>query len=335
MFQIIVRHALSICLFILFFILSMAEYIRVEFYNMKSISHHFVLTNSPPCSLYNDYEKGDEMVYELYVDSLFLVNFIMNLLLLLLVDHSLYRTATRRRLVLGAGVGALWYFLPFLFNGPVWLKIVLGICPGSIAMIVIAFRVRCIRTFFRLLERFLIYSVLMGGVMTLLLKWMQGLRDLLAGIWGVLGMGAGFYLLFGYLRDRRDCGHNLCKATLICKGSRITVTALLDSGNSLVEPISGKPVSVVEKDLVKGLWEEEPRLYRAIPYHSIGKQHGILKGFLLPELRIEVDGVVKNCRDTYIAVCEEYLSDENDNGTHIKMILNPLLLEEHRCTCAS
>lgn len=264
-----------------------------------------------------------------------MVNFVMNLYLLLLVDRSLYRTATRRRLILGAGVGALLYFLPFLLPGPVGFKFLLGMCPGSVLMIVIAFRVRSVKGFLTVLERLLICSVLMGGAMSLVLKGMPWLRMHLVGIWGVLGMGAFFYLLFGYLRGRRMNRHSLCKATLICKGSRMTVTALLDSGNSLVEPISGKPVSVVEKSLVMGLWEEEPRFFRAIPYHSIGKQRGILRGYLLPELRIEANGVVKVCQDIYIAVCEEYLTTHREGGEPVKMILNPLLLDERKHSDAS
>ena len=48
-----------------------------------------------------------QMHYELYVDSLFLLNFIMNLYLLILVDNSTLRTATAGRLAAGAAVGAL------------------------------------------------------------------------------------------------------------------------------------------------------------------------------------------------------------------------------------
>ena len=42
------------------------------------------------------------MHYELYLDSLFLLNFGMNLLLLCLVDHSMGHTATWYRLLAGA-----------------------------------------------------------------------------------------------------------------------------------------------------------------------------------------------------------------------------------------
>lgn len=261
------------------------------------------------------------MYYELYVDSLFLVNFVMNLYLLLLVNRTLFRTATRKRIVLGAAVGAILYFLPFFLPGPVWMKYLLGMLPGGIAMILIAFRVRSVGSFFRILESVLMYSLLMGGVM-LLVKKLPWIGQRMLGIWGILGVGVFVYLVFGYLADCKRQKSNLCKVVMIHNGSRITARALLDSGNSLIEPISGKPVAIIEKDLAIKLWGEEPHLYRAIPYHSIGKKRGILKGYLLQEMQIETEGIIKICKETYVAVCEEYITEG-----HVKMILNPECLE--------
>ncbi len=257
------------------------------------------------------------MYYDLYVDSLLLVNFVMNLYLLLLVNKTLFRTATRKRIVLGAAVGAMFYLLPFFLSGPVWLKYLVGMLPGVTVMILIAFRVRSVGSFFRILESILMYSLLMGGVM-LLIKKIPWMEQRMLGIWGILGTGAFVYLLFGYFVEQKRQKSNLCKVVMIQNGSRITVTALLDSGNSLIEPISGKPVAIIEKDIAIKLWVEEPHLYRAIPYHSIGKKRGILKGYLLQEMQIETEGVIKICKDTYVAVCEEYITEG-----HVKMILNP------------
>jgi stage II sporulation protein GA (sporulation sigma-E factor processing peptidase) len=97
------------------------------------------------------------------------------------------------------------------------------------------------------------------------------------------------------------------------------VTALVDSGNSLVEPISGKPVSVISKDTLNKLRGNEQDIYRAIPYRSIGRS-GILKGYLMQEVEIKLNGVTKVCRDVYVAVPDEYTASEG-------MILNPLLLK--------
>lgn len=257
------------------------------------------------------------MYYELYVDSLFLVNFVMNLYVLLLVNRRLFRTATRKRLVLGAAVGAIGYLLPFFLPGPIFLRYVIGMIPGTVTMVFLVFRIKTMSGFWRILESMLLYSFLMGGFMVFLKRILR-LEQYLPGIWGILGIGALIYLVLGYLMECRTQNKDFCKVVLIQNGSRITVNALVDSGNSLVEPISGKPVAIIEKDIAVKLWEKEPQFYRAIPYHSIGKKRGILKGYLLQEMQIETAGVIKVCREVYVAVCEEYITQG-----HVKMILNP------------
>lgn len=307
----------------------------VEKHRKKIMSGVWFLTNFMPVSLYNEHEMGDEMYYELYVDSLFLVNFVMNLYLLLLTNRSLFCAATRKRLVLGAAIGAALYFLQFFCKGPFWLKSLTGVLPGTVVMILFTFRVRKFRAFLEITERMVIYAVLMGGTILLLAKKVQWIENRITGIGGILGLGALLYLLFGYLMERKRQKDSLCKVTLISKGSKLTVTALVDSGNSLVEPISGKPVCIVENGILTGLLDVENCLYRVIPYHSIGKRRGILKGYLMPEMQIEINGVTKVCKDTYVAVCEEYISYTRDESDcQVKMILHPsLLMKKEKRVC--
>lgn len=294
----------------------------VESYGKKMFSCPFFLTKSFSDSLYNDYEKGDAMYYELYIDSLFLVNFVMNLYLLLLVNQSFMRTATRVRLVLGAGVGAGMYLVPFFFGGAVWLKMLLGFLAGTVLMIAVAFRIRSLRAFWKICEKLFLYSLLMGGTLLLVMRQLSRLPGLTVGIFMVLGGGALLGMGIGYLQQRGKDKSYLCRATLIYKNNKVTVMALLDSGNSLVEPISGKPVSVIDRKVFLSLWKEEA-LYRAIPYHSIGRKRGIMPGYLLPELRIEADGMIKICKDIYVAVTEEDICRANDG---VRMIVNPELI---------
>lgn len=275
------------------------------------------------------------MYYEIYIDSLLLVNFVMNLYLLLLVNASAFRTATRLRLVLGAAIGAVAYLIPFLVEGPVGFKMAVGGVLGCILMIFTAFRINSIKSFLQILEKLVIFSFLMGGSMVFLLKNVPALGQYATGILGVMGAGAVIYLLVCRLLKRSQSAC-LCKVTLVCRESRVKVTGLIDSGNSLVEPISGKAVSVVEKSVFHGLWKEEPGLYRVIPYHSIGKKNGMLKGYLFPEIQIETGGVTKICKDVYIAVSEESISGDSismpelEKGvqSNVRMIVNPALLKK-------
>ena len=262
------------------------------------------------------------MYYELYVDSLFLVNFVMNLYLLILVNHSTLRTATRSGMVWGAGAGALVYLLPFLVSGPAWLKWSGALLAGAGLMVGIAFRPRNIRVFFRMLRQLFWYSFLMGGLLLFVGSTMPFLQHFMSGICGVLGLGAIGFLLAGYFRsvDMRRQQDAVCRAVLMRGGVNVCTTALLDSGNSLREPISGKPVSIIDSELYRKLWGAESPLYRAVPYQSIGRVRGILKAYLLPELELELDGVTKRLRNVYVAVCEE--------DTRLGIILNPAILEE-------
>lgn len=266
------------------------------------------------------------MRYELYADSLLLLNFVMNLYLLILVDRSTIRTAAGRRLLLGAAFGAVCYFLPFLWNAAPILKLSVCFLGGTAGMLFLAFPVKGFKMFLKLLKYLTLYSVGMGGGMLLLLRAAGRLGVSSDGVLALMGTGG---ILFLFLR-RFDPGHSpkdcLCRATLIRGGKRLTVNALIDSGNSLTEPVSGKPVSVVEENVFRSLWEENPPGFRAIPYHSIGRKHGILQGYLLPEIQLEIDGMVRDFYGVYVAVSKEQIS-EDAGAESVKMIINPLLLK--------
>ncbi len=268
------------------------------------------------------------MRYELYADSLLLLNFVMNLYLLILVDRSTLHTATGRRLLLGAAFGAVCYFLPFVWSGIPILKLIVGFLLGTAGMLLLAFPVKEFRTFVKLLKYLILYSFGMGGGMLLLIRVLGRLGISATGILLSLGAGAMLFLFLRHFAAEGGKERCICRATLVCGSSKMTVNALIDSGNSLVEPISGKPVSVIDPKVFRGLWRDGAAGgYRAIPYHSIGKGHGIMQGYLLPELQLEVDGIIKSFRDIYIAVSREQITNDAETDS-IKMIVNPGLLAE-------
>lgn len=267
------------------------------------------------------------MHYELYVDSLMLMNFGMNLYLLLLVNRSTFRTAVPWRILLGAVFGSACFLLLFCVSVPFVCRLLFGGLAGSVGMLFIAFPVRNLRMFLKLMERLFLYAFGLGGFLLFLIRLFPDLRRYLTGVWGILGAGGIAFLFLGRFLLGQGEKNTICKATLCRKGASMTVTSLIDSGNSLVEPISGKPVSVVEERVLRGLWKDSVQGFRAIPYHSIGKKHGIMEGYLLPELWLEIDGVKREFRDVYIAVSPEGIHpSESASAESVKMIVNPMLL---------
>ena len=271
------------------------------------------------------------MQYELYVDRLFLVNFVMNLYLLLLVDRSTLRTATRGRLLLGAVAGGIWGLMPFLLPGPVLLKGGATAVAGTVGMLLISFPVKGFRMFLRLLEKLLLYSFCMGGTLLFLIRSVPQLRNFLTGIFGILGAGGLTFLFLFHFKERKVHEDSICRAELICGDEHLHVMALVDSGNSLVEPISGRPVCIVTESILDGLRKALPPGCRAIPYHSIGKRRGVLEGYLLPELVLDLDGIRKSFVKVYIAASPQGISEtERTEAESVKMIINPMLFSERK-----
>ena len=267
------------------------------------------------------------MRYELYADSLLLLNFVMNLYLLILVDRSTLRTATGRRLLLGAAFGAVCYFLPFVWAAPPVVKLAVGFLAGTAGMLLLTFPVKGFRAFLKLLKYLILYSIGMGGGMLLLIRLLGQLNIPATGTLMLMAAGGLLFLFLRHFIRGYSQEHCICRAVLICGDSRMTVNALIDSGNCLAEPISGRPVSVVDEKVFAGLKLDESVGYRAIPYHSIGRKHGILQGYLLPELQLEIGGMTKCFHDIYIAVGTEQIADGTEADS-VKMIVNPRLLTD-------
>lgn len=267
------------------------------------------------------------MQYELYVDSIFFINFIMNLYLLILVALSIPGPASPGRLVLGAAAGALGFLLPFPKTAPAAFRLGAGMALSTSVMLFVAFRVRSIRMFLKLLERLVLYSFGMGGAMLFLVRRFPWARGILTGVAGTAATGGLLFLLFRRFRYGLGMRNCLCRATLVRNGEKLKVTALVDSGNSLLEPVSGKPVCVLDRSVFERLWKDYDGGFRAIPYRSIGKKRGILPGYVLPCLKLEAEGMVLTFRNVYIAVSNEDISGgENAGAESVKMIVNPGLL---------
>ena len=66
---------------------------------------------------------------------------------------------------------------------------------------------------------------------------------------------------------------------------KVYVTALMDTGNKLYDPVFHKPVILVNEKLMKEFLEnchrESPERLHYIPFHSVGKESGMLEAITL------------------------------------------------------
>jgi hypothetical protein len=127
-------------------------------------------------------------------------------------------------------------------------------------------------------------------------------------------------------RERRRQNHPIWKVSFFWKTKFFSGSALMDSGNSLKDPYTGRPVCVLDEETAKKLGISTEKAVRLIPYHSIGRAHGLLRAVTVSELYLRKDGQEKKIADVTVAVGPGRLSRSGG----YQMILHPALLEEKK-----
>lgn len=259
------------------------------------------------------------MYYELYVDVLFLVNFMMDYILLLIVRKILKCSATHGRVCLGAAVGSLLTCIVVILPIPyAFVKFVLFHMFVNTCMIRVGLKIKTIPSFVKALIMLYIGAFLLGGIMEYFSQYVRvGSLFLLVAI-------AGYYMVLGiwkFISYIQRWNQTHCKVDLYLKDKKYQVKGLIDTGNGLRDPISGQPVSVLEQKTARKLLEEkEEKNFRYIPYRTIGKPVGVLPVFRVDRMCVHRES---ECwiEAPLIGISEEEVSAEGE----YEMILNPNL----------
>jgi len=211
------------------------------------------------------------MQQAVYIDLYVLVNFSMDLLCLMITAALLHRQVKRLRAILAALLGGAYAAAALLlgWNG---LPGVLADLLAACLMCTVAFASRR-QSFWRILQCAAVQalvSMLLGGVMTALYAALNRLNLPFSALQGdgisvwlfaLLSAVAGVATLRGgsFLGLSRKTKHVTLHAVLF--GHEITLTAMVDSGNLLRDPVSGK--SVIVADLARLSEILPPALLRA------------------------------------------------------------------------
>ncbi|MFR8035213.1 MAG: sigma-E processing peptidase SpoIIGA, partial [Lachnospiraceae bacterium] len=251
-----------------------------------------VLTNSVADVLYNK--------SMLYIDIYFLINWTMDMILIILTGHVRRNKPSVFRYCAASFCGAVWSVVPVMApNIPEWLFApvsYIGICA---LMCRIAYPVKGVRQI--LWAIFVLYLTTwgMGGTLNFLyfrtkagvwLRYALYGEYAVPGIWWLLICAAivgGVWILawnwYQYVNGSRKI---IYPVEIQVGEKRIEAKALIDTGNRLYTP-GGNPVSIMDHGLAEE-WlggQEIKRMdyrleggipYILIPYQSIGKELGFM-----------------------------------------------------------
>lgn len=242
----------------------------------------------------------------IYIDSVFLMNLVMDLYLLKLTAKVLGKTATYPAILAGSMTGALGYCMVLCIPGiPYWSKVLFGMLPVGILMIKITFHTKGFAELFRVMGYLYFFSFMLGGFIIFLKGKIPFWKQYKDSLWLLLLLGFAGYAICAEAIARWRCRKNDCFCTVVIAGDEkpLEVRALIDTGNGLQDPISHKPVAVLDEEVWNNLkrWMR-PEKYKIIPYHSIGKEKGLLEGYEIEKMVVRGSTGEKQFEKVVIAV---------------------------------
>lgn len=236
-----------------------------------------------------------------YIDALFLLNLTVDYLLLLAAARLSGEVLCRRRLALGALLGAAYAAALFL-PGLTWLGHPLCRLAAAALMLLAAFGGS--RRLLRLtLVFFGVSAAFAGAVLALQLLGRGGLTlengvvytgfDMRLLLVTAVACYAGLTLVFGRAARHGGVKRDLISAALTLDGRTVTLTALVDTGNTLTDPLDNRPVLVAEAraleallpqgidpaapvETLERLGPEAGKRFRLLPYRAVGVEYGML-----------------------------------------------------------
>ena len=251
-----------------------------------------------------------------YLDELFLLNFVVDYLLLLSAGRLAGEVLCRSRLALGALLGAAYAAAVFLPGGGFLLYPLCKLC-SAVLMVLLGYGGS--RRLLRVSLTFFVVSAAFGGGIFALqtlgnqsLTMKNGVLASAMDLRLILLSAAGCYALLTLLfrrAARHSAPRELVPAVLRLDGRKVVLTALIDTGNTLTDPTTGRPVMVAEGEKIAPLFPpgraptaEELRApaallerlgregwrgrCRLLPYQAVGVECGMLLALRMDSVKV-------------------------------------------------
>lgn len=269
----------------------------------------------------------------IYLDVVFFMNLLYQLGILAVVDLLFHMGTSKWRIFAGAVIGSILYCGCIVLEIPVLrfpINVVAGVLIGIIS-ILIAFVSKARKKLCGLILAEIFLSLCLGGILELMPGGTVESYLLTTGAGALIFMGLFCVKIKKLLIQRVRNEKSICKVKISHKGRLAYANGLVDTGNSLTDPISGEPVIIIQKSLREKILLEEPvteqKGYRLIPYGSIGIRKGILEAFRLEQM--EISNKTQDGKDEAVirtqVICAVYEGNYSTNGAY-EVILHPHLL---------
>ncbi len=284
----------------------------------------------------------------IYGEYLFLENFAAGYGLLKLTALLCGRKPSNARIAAGAAMCGAFAFILFI-NMSGLLNFIAEIA-FALVMTFVVFSPSCGRALVRIAAVFYCMSFLAGGS-AIAFIYMSGCGGIVSN--GIFYIGKGGYMLImigaftgmvivfvlvKFIRRRISRGTEIVDVSIEIMGGTLKCHGKVDSGNYLRDPLSGKPVSLIERKVAENTWgviennKNWENRVRVIPYKSVGCCGGTLTAVRCDSITIdrgEVFGRGKiYLRNAIIGFYEGSFAKKDEEDSY-SVLLQPDMLNEN------
>lgn len=281
-----------------------------------------------------------------YIDVLFLQNVIVNYGILSVAQKLSGRYSTVTRKLISAVIGAVYLVVMLLCPKIETLYTLGGKLILSFLMVSVAFPSQKFKNWLKALLSFYISSFIFAGAGYALMSALnQGIYfkngEFYTGMRSdamllILTLVSGFLMVRAFtdiFRRRIEKDSYIVKTYINLDGKTVCLNALIDTGNSLTDPVSQWPVMIAELESIKELlpegmvkWLEDwsqmssapgfdensewVRRIRLIPFNSIGTRNGMLPGFKPDSVCVEKEELCFERTQVVVCISRNKLSSE-------------------------
>lgn len=254
----------------------------------------------------------------IYADVLVIINLIVNYLLLRASAAITGYGFKTWRILISSLIGGIFSLIIFIKNIPLSVNILIKILL-FVAMVLTAFGTKNIKSFLKCCASFALVNFGFAGIMLALSTAV--FPNSSAYINGVV------YFDISLLTLTVSAIISYCILSLISRFTKSKVPqksiyeirihydnksaegkALFDSGNTLCDCFSGRPVIIAEKEFVKKLYPDDDltslKNFRLIPFSTI-KNSGALPSFMADKTEIRINGKWIESKEVYIAITDK------------------------------
>lgn len=242
----------------------------------------------------------------LYVDILFAINFSMDFLALFICSIIFHKKVYKFRIIISSTIGATYGVLQQINKFNLFFNILLCVATAMI-MCKIAYKEKKLYRYLSLCLMYSFVSATLGGVMSLIYSFFNRVMSeiiinnsnnvpyekarsfIVILITGIISIICSRILINKKSITETEINISILDGEYVLRG-------LIDSGNTLKDPLSGKYVILVSKqsNIGKRIERVDEIKKRFIPYKDVNGE-GLLKGVIAKKIIIdgkELDGVI-------------------------------------------